>query len=303
MKAFDKAIELKSDYANAYYNKGNSLWHLGKYEEAIEEYNKAIGLNPDDAIAYSNKGTALFELKRYEEAIKEYDKTIELNPDNAIAYYSKGNAYNFLKQYDEAIKCCNKAVELDPKYAPKFCHKGYALYGLKKHQEAIIEYNKAIALDPKYENAIVDKRMVLDAIACQARDKDFEVLLENTPLSPGARKVAEQKIASLKSLQNGSNKKSYVEKYLNYLFRLPWGKYDEASIDIIEAEKILNNNHYGLISVKQKIIESLVFMANSKNAKPPILCLVGAPGVGKTSIAKIISKALNRNIITCRCNR
>lgn len=75
------------------------------------------------------------------------------------------------------------------------------------------------------------------------------------------------------------------------------GKYDEASIDIIEAEKVLNENHYGLSSVKQKIIEALAFMANSQNAKPPILCLVGAPGVGKTSIAKIISKALNRKSV------
>lgn len=172
------------------------------------------------------------------------------------------------------------------------------MWGLKKYKEAIIEYNKAIALDPEYENAIEDKKKVLGAIARQARDKDFEVLLENTPLSPGARKVVEQKIANLKNNEDSNSDRSYTEKYLNYLFRLPWCKYDEASIDIIEAEKILNENHYGLGSVKQKIIESLAFMANSKDAKPPILCLVGAPGVGKTSIAKIISKALNRKSVT-----
>ncbi len=99
-------------------------------------------------------------------------------------------------------------------------------------------------------------------------------------------------------MQDGNSEKSQVEKYLNYLFRLPWGKYDEASIDIIEAEKVLNENHYGLEHVKQKMLESLAFMATSKDAKPPILCLVGAPGVGKTSIAKVISKAINRKSVT-----
>lgn len=331
--AFNKAIELNPHYADAYYYKGYALYRLERYEEAIKEfdsaialdphdpvyfcnkgealhnleryeeaivaYDKAIELKPDYAIAYQDKGTALYELKQYEEAIKAYDKKIKLKPDDAVAYYSKGSIYNHLEQYEEAIKHCNKAIELDPKCASAFCHKGYALYGLKKYKEAIIEYNKAIALDPEYKNAIVDKKMVLEAIARQASDKDLEVLLANTPLPSNVRKIAEQKIARLKGSQ-GSNDgdRSYTEKYLNYLFRLPWGKYDEASIDIIEAEKILNENHYGLEQVKQKIIEALAFMATSKDAKPPILCLVGAPGVGKTSIAKIISKALNRKSVT-----
>jgi ATP-dependent Lon protease len=299
LKEFDRAIALDPHDPVYFCNKGDALYKLERYEEAIKEYDKAIELKPDYAVAYQNKGTALYELKQYAEALKEYDKTIELKPDDALGYFSKGSIYNYLEQYEEAIKYCNKAIELDPKCASAFCHKGYALYGLKKYKEAIIEYNKAIALDPEYKNAIVDKKMVLEAIARQASDKDLEVLLANTPLPSNVRKIAEQKIALLKGSQ-GSNDgdRSYTEKYLNYLFRLPWGKYDEASIDIIEAEKILNENHYGLEQVKQKIIEALAFMAHSQNAKPPILCLVGAPGVGKTSIAKIISKALNRKSVT-----
>ncbi|MGX8190081.1 S16 family serine protease [Rickettsia conorii] len=258
-----------------------------------------MGLDPKHATAYCYKGYALNILEKYDEAIAAYDKAIELKPDYADAYAGKGCQYNFLEQYDEAIKCCNKAIELDSKCPSAYNNKGYALYELKQYIEAVKAFDKAIELDPKYDAALENKQAALDAMACQALDKAFEVLLTNTPLSPGARKVAMQKIANLKKMQGSNNNdRSYTEKYLNYLFRLPWGKYDEASIDIIEAEKVLNENHYGLSSVKQKIIEVLAFMANSQNAKPPILCLVGAPGVGKTSIAKIISKALNRKSVT-----
>lgn len=306
--AFDKAIALDLKCVIAYRTKGYALLRLMRYKETLEVFNKVIALLPDEE-AYSDKGLALCYLKRYEEAIVAYDKAIALNSKhrNVIVltntylevYKRKGDVLNNLKRYEEAIVACDKAIELKPDYVEAYTIKGNALDGLERDEEAIAAYDKAIALDPKYENAIVDKKVVLDAIAHQASDKDFEVLLANTPLPSNVRKVAEQKIARLKGSQ-GSNDgdRSYTEKYLNYLFRLPWGKFDKASIDIIEAEKVLDENHYGLSSVKQKIIESLAFIATSKDTKPPILCLVGAPGVGKTSIAKIISKALNRKSVT-----
>ena len=296
---FDKAIEIKSDFETAYNCKGYALHGLKKYEEAIAAFEKAIELDHDYADAYNGRGATLSKLGKYEEAIVEYDRVIELMPNAAVPYAYKGNTYIFLKQYDEALKWCNKAIELDPNYADAYIGKGTTLHQLGKYEEAIVEYDKAIALKPHFQEALDNKKAALEAIARQASNKDFEILLKNTPLSPVARKVAEQKIARLKGSQ-GSNDgdRSYTEKYLNYLFRLPWGKFDEASIDIIEAEKILDQNHYGLESVKQKIIESLAFMATSKDAKPPILCLVGAPGVGKTSIAQVISKALNRRSVT-----
>lgn len=98
------------------------------------------------------------------------------------------------------------------------------MYELKQYIEAVKAFDKAIELDPKYDAALENKQAALDAMACQALDKAFEVLLTNTPLSPGARKVAMQKIANLKKMQGSNNNdRSYTEKYLNYLFRLPWG--------------------------------------------------------------------------------
>lgn len=241
---------------------------------------------------------ALCGFESYEEAIVAYDKAIELKPDDVVAYYNKGKALTNLERYEEALAAFDKAIELDPYYADAHHKKTDALNKLKRYKEAMIECDKALEAAFKRIESIPNKNIVSNAIIPKTGNKDFKVLLEEVPLSLGARNVAQQKIESLKSLQDGSNEKSNVEKYLNYLFRLPWGKFDKASIDIIEAKKILNENHYGLESVKQKIIESLAFMANSQNVKPPILYLVGAPGVGKTLIAKVISTALNRKSVT-----
>jgi tetratricopeptide (TPR) repeat protein len=85
ISAFDKAIELNPNDANAWYNKGYALGNLAKYEEAIIAFDKAIEIKPDDANAWNNKGYALFNLGKYEEAIECYDKALEIEPKNIVA--------------------------------------------------------------------------------------------------------------------------------------------------------------------------------------------------------------------------
>lgn len=175
-------------------------------------------------------------LQMYEAVINSEDNSND--SDNAGAYNGRGVALSKLGRYEEAIKDFTQAIALKPDYADSYRCKGDILHNLKRYEEAIKEYNKAIKLDPNFQDALDNKKEALQAIARQASDKDFEVLLANTPLPSNVRKVAEQKIARLKGSQ-GSNDgdRSYTEKYLNYLFRLPWGKFDKASIDIIEANK------------------------------------------------------------------
>ena len=301
LNAFDMAIAINEEnmFGEAYLCKGASLLPTGQQELAEEAYDRAI--NKLCSGVYYSQGLLLSKAGGLSEAHSCYERAIELEPNDPKLYYELGRNLNINDRVfaKEAVKAFDEALRIKPDYAEAYNNKGYALNNLERYEEALAAYDKAIKLKPDAQHALNNKKETLQAIARQASDKDFEILLKNTPLSPVARKVAEQKIARLKGSQ-GSNDgdRSYAEKYLNYLFRLPWGKYEEASIDIIEAEKILDQNHYGLESVKQKIIEALAFMATSKDAKPPILCLVGAPGVGKTSIAKIISKALNRRSVT-----
>jgi tetratricopeptide (TPR) repeat protein len=151
LEAYEKAIELNpEDAADAWNGKGSALEALGRYEEALEAYEKAIELNPEDAAdAWYDKGDALFDLKRYDEALEAYEKAIELNlEDAADAWYDKGNALYNLKRYDEALEAYEKAIELNLENpADAWYDKGDALHNLKRYDEALEAYEKAIELN------------------------------------------------------------------------------------------------------------------------------------------------------------
>ena len=115
LKAMDKAIELKPDYATAWYNRGVTLGNLGRYEEALKAYDKAIELKPDYAAAWNNRGVALGKLGRHEEALKAYDKAIELKPDFTSPWYNKACSYSRKGDKENALKNLSKAIDLDAK--------------------------------------------------------------------------------------------------------------------------------------------------------------------------------------------
>jgi ATP-dependent Lon protease len=101
----------------------------------------------------------------------------------------------------------------------------------------------------------------------------------------------------LLKMPQGSAEVSVIRTYLDWIFDLPWSKATEEKIDLDYAEEILEHDHYGLTKVKERILEYLAVQKLKNSLKGPILCLVGPPGVGKTSIAKSIARALNRNYV------
>ncbi len=110
------------------------------------------------------------------------------------------------------------------------------------------------------------------------------------------KKVLKELDRLLKTPQ-GSAEGSVIRTYIDWIFDLPWSKTTDEIIDLGFAEEVLDQDHYGLIKVKERIIEYLAVQKLKNSLKGPILCLVGPPGVGKTSIAKSIAKALNRNYV------
>src|SRR3990167_8076695 len=90
---------------------------------------------------------------------------------------------------------------------------------------------------------------------------------------------------------------SYLRTYLDLIVELPWTKRTKEKIDLKEAEKILNEDHYGLNKVKERIIEYLAVQKQVGKLKVPILCLVGPPGTGKTSVGQSIARALGRKFV------
>ena len=114
-------------------------------------------------------------------------------------------------------------------------------------------------------------------------------------------KLAKEKCLSelkkLKSMSPMSAEATVVRNYLDWMTELPWSKKSKINTDLKNAQKILDEDHYGLEKVKERIIEFLAVQKRIQKMKGPILCLVGPPGVGKTSLGKSIAKATNRKFI------
>lgn len=109
-----------------------------------------------------------------------------------------------------------------------------------------------------------------------------------------AKAIVEKELRNLSWLKPQHHEYNNIETYLETLADLPWGKYDEENKDLDNAWKVLDADHFGLDTVKKIIVEFLAIQGLTSNAKGNILCFVGPPGVGKTSLGKSIAKALNR---------
>lgn len=124
--------------------------------------------------------------------------------------------------------------------------------------------------------------------------KEYEEKIANFKAPAEVKKKVQYEFGRLKGMTPSSSEGSTIQTYLDWVLSVPWGKSTKDSLDIKKAREILDEDHYGLDDVKQRIIEYLAAKKFSGSLKGPILCLVGPPGVGKTSIAKSIAKAVNR---------
>src|SRR5580765_1445613 len=118
--------------------------------------------------------------------------------------------------------------------------------------------------------------------------------IEQTPLPAEAKQVANQELDRLQQMPPAAAEYAVTRHYLDWILALPWMKETEDKIDLTEAERILDEQHYGLSKVKDRLIEFLAVIKRRKQIKGPILCLVGPPGVGKTSLGRSVADALGR---------
>ncbi len=119
--------------------------------------------------------------------------------------------------------------------------------------------------------------------------------IKKTKLSKEAREKCEAELKKLRTMSAMSAEASVIRNYLDWMTTIPWKKNTKVKRDLVAAEKILDQDHYGLDKVKERILEYLAVQARTKQIRGPILCLVGPPGVGKTSLARSIARATGRN--------
>ena len=126
---------------------------------------------------------------------------------------------------------------------------------------------------------------------------EFEEKINKLKLSKEAKVKAKSELKKLKGMGPTSAESSVVRNYLDWLISIPWKKFTRVKYDLSEAENILNEDHFGLDKVKDRIIEYLAVQSRTRKLKGPIICLVGAPGVGKTSLGKSLARATGRKFV------
>ena len=126
---------------------------------------------------------------------------------------------------------------------------------------------------------------------------ELEKRVSETGLSKEAKEKAEAEIKKLKNMSPMSAEATVVRNYLDWMLSIPWGTKSRVKKDLGRAQKILDDDHYSLDKVKERIVEYLAVQQRSKKLKGPIMCLVGPPGVGKTSLGKSVAKATGREFI------
>ena len=133
----------------------------------------------------------------------------------------------------------------------------------------------------------------------EGKDENAEIeeQITKTRLSKEARDKAKGELKKLRNMSPMSAEATVVRNYLDWVLGVPWKKRSRVNKDINKAQEILNSDHYGLIKVKERILEYLAVQQRTQKLKGPILCLVGPPGVGKTSLGKSIGKATGRNFV------
>ncbi len=127
--------------------------------------------------------------------------------------------------------------------------------------------------------------------------QELQKKIDSVKLTKEAKEKAEAELKKLRQMSPMSAEATVVRNYLDWIVSVPWGKRTKVKKDVKAAEKVLNKDHYGLEKVKERILEYLAVQNRTKKVKGPILCLVGPPGVGKTSLGQSIAKATNRNFV------
>ncbi len=182
LSSYDSAINIRHEYAEAHHNRGLAKFQLGQLNEAIESYNIAIKFKPKLAGAYGNRGNALLTSGRLEEALQNFNKLIELCPKLASAYNSRGSVLRKLSLYKEASKDFKKAIQLKSGHPMAYNNLGLLLQDFQRPTEAITHYNKAITLKPGMPEPYYNKGVCLKSLGkLEEALSNFNKVIELAP--------------------------------------------------------------------------------------------------------------------------
>ena len=183
------------------------------------------------------------------------------------------------------------------------------VYGLMQGEMSVLQVEKKIKTRVKSQMEKTQREYYLNeqmkAIQNELGDgedgknevAELEARIADTKLSKEAKEKVDAELKKLKNMSPMSAEATVVRNYLDWILSIPWGVKSRTKKDLAKAQQVLDDDHYGLEKVKERIVEYLAVQQRSSKLKGPIMCLVGPPGVGKTSLGKSVAKATGREFI------
>src|SRR5262244_3876572 len=204
-----------------------------------------------------------------------------------------------------AVKIPDKQLILE---TPSVTERLEKVLGLMESEISVLQVEKRIRTRVKRQMEKTQREYYLNeqmkAIQKELGDEEgkdelaeIEEKIKRTKLSKEAREKAQHELKKLRQMSPMSAEATVVRNYLDWLLSIPWGKKSKVKKDLIVAQEVLDHDHYGLEKVKDRIVEYLAVQQRANKLTGPILCLVGPPGVGKTSLGKSIAKATGRDFV------
>lgn len=265
--------------------------------EIIEENQEDIEPEEEEALIRSLKEVFATYVKFFPKVGKTLGKCLE--EPNSITFIVNQISINIPLSYEQKQQLL-EAVEIKERCT--------LLITLLMNETQIAAIRTQLAMkvkakiDQNQKNYILREQM--EAIREELGDKDhyseieqFEEELSKLKADKEIKEKIKKEISRYKNVMSSSSESAVERTYIETLLELPWNKITKDTINLDKAEEILDREHYGLEKVKERIIEYLAVRGLNDKGEAPILCLVGPPGTGKTSIAKSIAEALNRKYI------
>ncbi|TQS72691.1 endopeptidase La [Rhodobacteraceae bacterium] len=269
------------------------------FEASVEALDEELG---DEETIAALLGTVAEEFERYakikknipEEALSAVADTRE---PAELADLVSGHLGLEVSQKQELLETLTVSERLEK------------VYGLMQGEVSVLQVEKKIKSRVKNQMEKTQREYYLNeqmkAIQKELGDGDegqneiaeLEEKIAKTDLSKEAREKVDAELKKLKNMSPMSAEATVVRNYLDWMLSIPWGTKSRVKKDLGRAEKILDDDHYGLEKVKERIVEYLAVQARSQKLKGPIMCLVGPPGVGKTSLGRSVAKATGREFI------
>ncbi len=268
------------------------------FEAEVERVSESVGAQDEiEAMARS--------------AVSQFESYVKLNKKiSPEVLGTLGQIDDYSKLADTvashlAIKISDKQELLE---ITKISDRLERIYALMESEISVLQVEKKIRSRVKRQMEKTQREYYLNeqmkAIQKELGDGDdrddiaeFEEKIENTKLSKEARDKAQAELKKLRQMSPMSAEATVVRNYLDWLLSIPWSVRGKVKKDLKEAQDILDKEHYGLEKVKERIVEYLAVQNRTNKLKGPILCLVGPPGVGKTSLGKSIANATGREFV------